>query len=172
MKLRHVIEKSHQTLSALGIEHALIGGFALAAHKVIRATQDVDLMIHEDHRNKAKQALIKAGFTLTSETEEVLHLGGVGFLDILIARRPLSQKMLSRAKPDPVLGLPVLCVEDLIGLKIQAYCNNSKREFQDKADIQQLIEKNSPLDWKLIKTYADLFDQWSFIESMKKALTK
>jgi hypothetical protein len=55
----------------------------------------------------------------------------------------------------------------LIGLKIQAYKNDSSREFQDKADIQFLIKTQADLNWDLIKSYADLFEEWEVINEIK-----
>ena len=101
------------------------------------------------------------------QTDEVLHFEGPVRLDILLARRTVSRQMLVRAKASPVLPVKCLEAEDLIGLKIQAYCNDRRRELQDKADIQFLIHRYPNLDWKRIKFYADAFDQWSEIEKLK-----
>ena len=75
--------------------------------------------------------------------------------------------MLEDALPAAQLPVVVLRVEDIIGLKIQAYCNDSTRELQDKADIQNLIRKTPDLDWERIKTYADLFQQWATVEKLR-----
>jgi hypothetical protein len=58
-------------------------------------------------------------------------------------------------------------VEDLIGLKIQAYMNEPSREHQDKADIQFLIENVEEIDWSRVKSYADLFNQWEVVNEIK-----
>jgi hypothetical protein len=70
----------------------------------------------------------------------------------------------------PLTSVDIKCVssEALIGLKIQAYVNNPKREFRDKADIQALIESNESLNWDEIKQYADLFQQWMVIAEIRK----
>jgi hypothetical protein len=44
--------------------------------------------------------------------------------------------------------------------------------LRDKADIAALIEKNSNLNWSLIKQYADLFDQWQVIEEIRQLFLK
>ncbi len=36
-------------LNAIGARFALIGGLALASHKVVRATQDVDLLVEAEN---------------------------------------------------------------------------------------------------------------------------
>jgi len=44
-RLGRQIAEIAAVLNALGIPFALIGGLALASHKVVRATQDVDLLV-------------------------------------------------------------------------------------------------------------------------------
>ena len=78
--------------------------------------------------------------------------------------------MLAEAIADNRLNVRVLRVEDLIGLKIQAYVNDPVREHQDKADIQNLIAKHGKLDWNRIRKYADLFGQWPEMERLKKSI--
>ena len=96
-----------------------------------------------------------------------MQFSGVGNLDILIARRPISQKMLNQSIEGGPEGIKFARAEDLIGLKIQAYKNDSEREFQDKADIQFLIRNVKNLDFDVIKKYADLFNEWSTIDEIK-----
>ncbi len=169
MTLKLTFEKSHQVLQETGVRHALIGGFALAVLGVPRATNDIDYLIDESQKETAKKALIEAGWKIEMETEEVIHFRGLGNLDILLARRPLSQAMLKNSKSLPPLGIHCLSAEAIIGLKIQAYKNDPSREFQDKADIQSLINKHeATLDWQEIKTYADLFQEMAFLEILRK----
>ena len=91
-------------------------------------------------------------------------------LDLLIARRPISQDILKLSNTDGPEGIKFVRPEDLIGLKIQAYQNDMSREFQDKADIQYLIETQDNLNWDLIKRYADLFSEWESINAIKKKI--
>lgn len=158
------------SLSKEKIKHALIGGLALAAHGVTRATVDIDLLINGDNKAAAKSALFNLGFSIFHETEEVLQLSGPAQLDIIFANRSLSKKLLSCAKHYNDFPLPVVSAEGLIGLKIQAYKNDSKRELQDKADIQALLTQNPDLDLSIIKSYADLFNEWEFILKLKELI--
>jgi hypothetical protein len=121
----------------------------------------------EADKGKLINVLSKAGYRLRAETAEVLHFDGAVRLDILLARRPVAQGMLARAKPASVL--PVKCTdpEDIIGLKIQAYSNDARRALQDKADIQFLLTKYPDMDMERIKMYADLFGQWPEIQKLK-----
>jgi hypothetical protein len=76
--------------------------------------------------------------------------------------------MICDAVSESNLKVRVLKAEDIIGLKIQAYVNDRSREFQDKADIQNLIKANPALDWARVKKYADLFGEWPTIEAIRK----
>src|SRR6185312_2744296 len=150
------------------VDFALIGGFALAAHGVVRATQDIDLLIDGRKKEDAKRSLLKAGFRLAFENAEVMHFSGAGQVDTLLANRQPTLDMLKRAKSINDFPVPVVSAEDIIGLKIQAYKNDPKREFQDKADIQSLLGTVADLDFKLVKKYADLFGEWDFISELRK----
>lgn len=164
--LRKTLTLASDCLNAEGIEHALIGGFALAVHGINRATADIDFLADGKKEGVIISSLQKAGFKLLNQTPDVLQFQGIGNLDIILANRPFTQKMLEMAQKSDRLPVRVLAPEDIIGLKIQAYKNDPNRELQDKADIQALISKFSSLDWKRIKIYADLFDEWTALNKM------
>jgi hypothetical protein len=166
INLRKTLTEAHSILEQQGIAHALIGGFALAAYGQHRATIDIDFLADGSKKDLIKSSLLAKGFTLKHESAEVLQFSGVGFLDIVLANRPLSQEMLKQAIQNAELGVYVLRPEDIIGLKIQAYKNDASRELQDKADIQQLL-KIPNIDFDLIKKYADLFQEWTAIEKLR-----
>lgn len=166
INLRKTLQESHALLSQQGIAHALIGGFALAVYGQHRATVDIDFLADGTKKDLIKSSFLKKGFTLKYESNEVLQFTGSGFVDILLANRPLSQEMLKQAIQNQELGVYVVRPEDIVGLKIQAYKNDSSRELQDKADIQKLLQLPN-LDLKLIKKYADLFQEWPTIEKLR-----
>ena len=170
MNLRSTLKLAHNLLNTNHIEHALIGGLALACYGSTRATVDLDLLINDDHKIIVKNLLLANGFNLVNETDEVLQFSGLGYIDIILARRPISQKILLEANNGGPEGIKFARSEDLIGLKIQAYSNDSSRELQDKADIQFLMENVSSLDWDRIKIYADLFNQWEVINEIKNKI--
>lgn len=170
MNLRATLKLAHSLLDQHSIPHALVGGLALACYGSTRATVDLDLLIREEHKEKVKALFLGNGFNLVHESQEVLQFSGIGYVDILLARRPISQKILSEASNEGPEGIKVVKSEDLIGLKIQAYMNDSSRELQDKADIQFLIETVESMDWERIKSYADLFNQWEIINEIKNKI--
>ncbi len=168
INLRKTLNDAHSVLQQAGILHSLIGGFALAAYGQHRATADIDLLADGTKKEIIKTELIKKGFVLRHESDEVLQFTGLGFLDVLLANRPLSQEMLKRAQLNHELNIYILRAEDIIGLKIQAYKNDASRELQDKADIQKLLALPK-IDLAEVKKYADLFDEWPTIEKLQGA---
>ena len=170
MTIENTLSLAAKALKSEKITFALIGGFALAAHGVVRATQDIDLLVDGTKKKLAKNAMAESGFKVNFENEEVMHLSGPGHLYILFANRDSTMDMLVRARPLNDFPVPVVSPEDLIGLKIQAYKNDPRREFQDKADIQALLEKTANLNFDLIKKYADIFGEWSFIVELRSKL--
>lgn len=72
--------------------------------------------------------------------------------------------MLERAERisvDDSLTLPVVQVEDIIGLKVQALSNAPERATRDWADIQMILEASAELgkiiDRTLLEEYLSLF---------------
>ena len=167
MDLRSTLKFVHELLETNNKDHALIGGLGLACYGSTRATVDLDLLIFEEDKDEVKSLLIQNGFNIDNENQEVIQFSGLGFVDLLIARRPISKNILKMANPNGPEGISFVRAEDLIGLKIQAYKNDQSREYQDKADIQFLIETQDNLDWDLIKEYAELFSEWEVINEIK-----
>jgi len=162
------LKRIHLLLTRDSIDFAIIGGLALGAHGVQRFTNDIDILIDGADRLRLKQLMLRSGFQIFAESAEVIQFSGEIAVDVLCANRPISLAMLRDAKAYPDLDIKVVGPEQIIGLKIQAYCNDLKRELRDKADIAALIEKNRFLDWIKIKEYADLFEQWPVIDNLRK----
>lgn len=129
----------------------------LASYGSTRATIDLNLLIQEDDKKKLRAIFKKNGFTLIFESTEVLQFTGTGYVDVKLARRPIFRQILQNATLGGPENIRFAQAEDLIGLKIQAYFNDRTCEFQDKADIQYLIENVPDLHWNIIKTYVDIF---------------
>lgn len=165
MNLRKTLTEAQSILEANGISHALIGGFALAAYGHHRTTSDIDFLADGNKKELIKSVFQAKGFTLKFESPEVLHFGGLGSVDILLANRPVSQQMLNECVLNKELAVHILKPEDIIGLKIQAYKNDKSREMQDKADIQNLL-KVEGIDMARVKKYADLFEEWPVIQEL------
>lgn len=168
LKLRQTLELANKILTDAQIDFALIGGFALGAHGINRATMDIDMLVDGTHQAQVKQLFLDKKFVIRHETNELLQLGGPGLIDIIFAHRPLSMEMLRESKSGPNFqGVSVVSREGIIGLKIQAFKNDPRRTLQDKADIQMLLRQNG-INLKKVKAYADLFSAWSEIEELLK----
>jgi len=168
-----------ENLSREKIDFALMGGFALQAAGVTRTTQDIDLLVLSEDSPKIKGIMLKHGYEVLHESEEVLNFTSKNFelgrVDFLLARRKYTLAMLKRARKEPVLGgkfkIKVLSAEDQIGLKVQASSNNPKRLHQDMADVRMLLENNfSKLDINLIREYFRLFGRERELDDMIKEI--
>lgn len=144
-----------------GFRAALIGGFALPFHGVRRATGDVDVLIDGLGAEPLHEALVAAGYaTLHRSSEAANYRGPAMGLDVLYARRAPTLAMLDRARR-PARGgdLPIVDVEGLIGLKLQALVNDPRRRRQDEADIVALLTLHlDVVDRALLTEYFALFD--------------
>ena len=152
------------------IPFAVIGGLAIFAYGGERATFDVDFLVHGDFKSEIKKIAEGLNLSVFADTSDVLQLSGATQIDIIFANRPLSQEMLLNTVKIPTLPFPVLQPEDLIGLKIQAFTNDRRREVIDKGDILTLMRLKTDLNFEKIKKYADIFDVWTEIQNLKNQI--
>lgn len=155
-------------LDEAGVRYALIGGLAVALRGVQRTTFDLDFLLMLSDLEAAHRVLEKEGYRRVFQSKDVSHYEKPGAMldrvDILHAFRGPSLGMLDRAERLPLAGactIPVLQVEDIIGLKIQASVNNPARVLGDWNDIHRLVrhaaEESLPLRWDLIADYLAIF---------------
>jgi hypothetical protein len=155
-------------LEQAGVRYATIGGFAMALRGVQRATVDLDFILMLEDLSKADTILRHFGYTRAFQSENVSHYLSPdrdwGRIDILHAFRGPSLGMLKRADLidfESGVALRVVQIEDIIGRKIQALCNDPDRAENDWHDIRLLIrharEQSAFLDWKLIGDYLETF---------------
>ena len=159
MAIKDELIRLTAALRNANIPHALIGGLAVGFSGVARFTNDIDLLIDDADRERAVRELGTLGYRVWKEGSEFIQMEGPVPLDLMMAKRLLSRMMITNAQAAAGSGIPCVSVEDLIGLKIQSFATNRKREHRDKADIQALAEANR-IDRVKIKLYADLFDVW------------
>jgi hypothetical protein len=104
--------------SELETPPALIGGLALAAHKVIRATRDVDFLVASTDADRVHALLLALGYQCVHRSADAANYvrGDEGF-DLLYAHRPVAADLLRRAEArDMPLGrMRVIGAEGLIG---------------------------------------------------------
>jgi hypothetical protein len=127
----------------------------------------LDWLIPEEFAETIRIEFLNGGFKIYHQSADVLQFGTKAEVNFIIARRPISRKMIEDAHYSQELQLPVVLIEDLIGLKIQAYAGNSKRQFKELSDIQELGCRHPEVNWEKIKFYADHFQKWEEIQSLK-----
>jgi hypothetical protein len=168
-RLGKQIEEVVATLSRLRVPFALIGGLALASHKVVRATQDVDLLTDASRADDIDKALVKLGYhCLHRSSDAGNYLRGDERLDFLYAHRPTANRLLENAPElSTVFGpLRVLSAEGLIAFKLQAFVNNPRRT-QDLEDIRALLRANrDTINVAEVREYFAVFDRQNLLDEM------
>jgi hypothetical protein len=129
-RLADQIREAVTAFAELALPSALIGGLALAAHKVVRATRDVDFLVDANDADRLHSMLLGLGYTCVHRSRDAAnYLRGDEGLDLLYAHRPEARRLLAEAEPrDTGLGaLHVVSAEGLIGFKLQGYVNDARR---------------------------------------------
>lgn len=163
------------------IDYALMGGFALGALGIPRATVDLDFLIFKEDLSKVDKILKENNYKCIYKSEEVSQYVSpiklFGEIDFLLAHRKISRQMLERANMLDIFGgeqkVRVLKPEDIIGLKLQSVANNPQRTNREYSDIESLLEyygKN--LDWQLLNEYFSLFEEEEKFREFKRRFLK
>lgn len=148
---------------------ALIGGLALAAHGVVRATQDVDLLIDADDAELAHERLLMLGYECVHRSVEAANYerDDEG-LDLLYAHRSAARHILDGAgqRSTPFGELRVVSAEGLIAFKLQSYCNDPDRA-RDLEDMRALLHANrDSLNMHRVRDYFILFERESLLDEL------
>jgi predicted nucleotidyltransferase len=168
-RLGRQIEEVVAALNQLGVPFALIGGLALASHKVVRATSDVDLLTDASRADEIDKMLVKLGYHCLHRSGDAgNYLRGDERLDFLYASRPAARRLLAGA-PELATAfghLHVISTEGLIAFKLQAWVNDSRRT-QDLEDIRALLRANrDTIDLSEVREYFGLFDRQALLDEM------
>ena len=175
MVLKFIIE----TFSRENVNFALIGGFALQAAGITRTTRDIDLLILSESSMKIKDIMLKHGYELINESEDVLNFVGKNFdlgrIDFLLAHRKYTLDMLARSEEQSVLDgqftIKTIRPDDLIGLKVQSSSNDPERYYQDMADIRSILKNNyDKLNMDRVKEYFEMFNREKELREILKGI--
>ncbi len=168
-RLGRQIEEISTALHVAGVPFALIGGLALAAHRVVRATSDVDLLAPALHAKDIDSIAEKLGYQILHRSPDAAnYLRGDERLDLLFASRPLALRLLHEARERTTVfgGLRVISAEGLIGFKLQALANDPRRT-QDLEDIRALVRANRQLlNETELREYFRLFDREPLLDEL------
>lgn len=155
--LEQALCEAAASLESASIPYMLIGGLALAAWDLPRATLDVDLTVWVPDANLDTVCALlatqfrarvgdPAGFARKSRVLPLTSSGGIR-IDIVFAAFPFERTMIQRAvrRQLAARAIPVASLEDLILLKVV-----SPRE-KDSEDIRLIANTYRPmLDWTYI----------------------
>lgn len=154
-----------EALEGLGLKYALVGGLAIGAWSIPRATRDVDLYVEMPSKSRQllQQELRSRGFDVPAMEEELSSFGvfrsrsreGV-FLDIFDAAGPLGEAILSRRKQASLLGreLWIVSPDDLALLKM---FSDRARDFDDLVALFKRAEKL--MDMAYVRKWAKILDE-------------
>lgn len=179
MNFESVLKSLVQAFDEKDIHFALIGGVAMALRGVQRTTLDIDFILLLDRIEEADAILAGYGYQCRFKSANVSHYenrdADWGRIDILHAFRSHSLGMLKRAER-VVFGefsIPVVEMEDLIGLKIQALSNNPQRAIRDWQDIHMLLQtagtNRAAVDWERIQDYLSVFSLEEKLSELKES---
>lgn len=170
-RLGRQLEELISTLGSVGARFALIGGLALASHKVVRATQDIDLLTDAAGAEDIHRALLGLGYQCMHRSPDAgNYLRGDERVDFIYAHRPEALRLLRSATLlQTAFGeLHVVSSEGLIGLKLQGFTNNPRRT-QDLEDIRALIASNrQTLNMDEVREYFRLFGREALLDELLK----
>jgi len=170
--MSRLVDQIKQALSAFTgckTTPALIGGLALAAHQVVRATRDVDFLADADDADHLHDILLSLGYRCVHRSEDAAnYVREDEGLDLLYAHRPTALRLLANAEErTTALGpLRVISAEGLIGFKLQALVNNPSR-IRDLEDIRSLLRaQRGKLNMAEIREYFALFDRSGWLDDL------
>ena len=168
-RLGRQISEVTASLRSIGASYALIGGLALASHNVIRATQDVDLLVDLEKADAIEAELEKLGYSRLHRSEDAAnYVRNDERVDLLYAHRPIAKRLLADARTLATsLGdLSVISTEGLIGFKLQGLVNDPRRT-QDLEDIRALLKANrKQLDIEQVREYFALFNREPLLDDL------
>jgi len=144
--IHHTLRKVASKLEELGITYAIAGGMALGAHRFVRATVDVDVLVtagglKEIHANLDGKGFVPP-FTGSRNLRDVET--GVRIEFIVQGQFPGDGKPKPVAFPNPlessevINGIRYLRLIPLIEIKLASGMTNPGR-LRDLADVQELI---------------------------------
>jgi len=136
-----------------------------------QAIIQIFIVLVEDAQ-KVQAIALGLGYRILDDGKEIAsYVRDLQRFDVMHAQRPISRDLLGRAVEINVDGMkvPVIPVEGLIGLKVQAYNDNPKR-LQDVMDMVELFRINQQtLNMDEVRSYFRLFDRERLLDDILRA---
>jgi len=168
-RLGRQVEEVVVTLDALGVQFALIGDLAMASYNIIRATQDLNLLVDAQRGDQIDAAFVRMGYRCAYRSREAANYRRRDEgIDLIYAGRPIARRLLADAmQSTTAVGmLRVVSAEGLIGFKLQALVNDPRRT-QDLEDIRDLLRaQGSTLNLAEVREYFALFGRESLLDEL------
>jgi hypothetical protein len=145
--VHQTLRKIAAKLDELGIAYAVAGGMALGAHRFVRATVDVDILVTRKALEAIHQKLDGLGYVRPFRGSRGLRdvQTGVRVEFLVEGEFPGDGRPKPVAFPDPAAanvvigGIRYLSLPKLIELKLASGMTNPGR-LKDLADVQELIK--------------------------------
>jgi hypothetical protein len=154
--VHQTLRKIAATLDKFGIAYAVAGGMALGAHRFVRATVDVDILVTAEGLATVHRELLGLGYVSAFAGSQNLKDAATGVrIEFLVAGQfPGDGKPKPVAFPDPaeagveIEGIRYLGLPSLIELKLASGMTGGVARMKDLADVVSLIQALSlPLDF-------------------------
>lgn len=144
--VHRTLRKIAAKLEELGIPYAIAGGMALAAHRFVRATVDVDILVGRNGLRDIHQRLEGLGYTTPfAQSRDLRDVEtGVRIEFLVEGQYPGDGKPKPVAFPHPtdagetINGIRYLRLPVLVELKLASGMTNPGR-LKDLGDVQELI---------------------------------
>jgi hypothetical protein len=144
------------SLDGLGIAYAVAGGMALGAHRVVRATVDVDILVTAEGLAALHRELEGRGYVPPFAGSRNLQDAATGVrIEFLVTGQfPGDGKPKPVAFPDPaqagveIGGIRYLGLPSLVELKLASGMTGGVARMRDLADVVSLVQAlDLPLDF-------------------------
>jgi len=163
--LLRTLELGVAAATAAGLRYAVVGGLAVGAWGVARATRDVDLYVElpAGARPRLREELERRGFHVPALDAELERFGvfrsrsrGGVFLDVFDAAGPLGEAVLANCREIEIEGrrLAIVAPEELVVLK--AFSERA-RDSEDLAALLRLHQET--LDMTYVEEWARRLDE-------------
>jgi len=168
-----LLHNTTRNLEERKIPHALIGAGAMAAHGVVRATDDLDLLVvdrstldpasWEPMRSQGVDIDVRRG-DYSDPLAGVVRLTAPGAesVDVVVGRSPWMAPLLERATKKDVAGVAIriATVPDLILLKLYAGAARDLYDIHELLALEQRQAIQAAVDREISKLPRDAREEW------------
>ena len=154
--VHQTLRKITAKLDQVGIPYAVVGGMALAAHRFVRATVDVDLLVTAEGLSALHRELEGLGYVPPFAGSKNLRdtATGVRVEFLVTGQFPGDGKPKPVAFPDPaqtsvvIEGIRYLGLASLVELKLASGMTGGVARLKDFSDVVSLIQtRQLPLEF-------------------------